>query len=150
MPSVECLEGAGTESSEPRGKCRAPSATAALKPSKVPVGSSLSRLPASLARCDGDGRPDLRSPTAYRRPAARAAIRSWTSYYLLLTTYYLLLTTYLLLPEAEEEMKRQREEEEEAEQTWHSCWVCCDRCQKWRLLLGVRDIELPEVLLSST
>ena len=35
------------------------------------------------------------------------------------------------------------EEREESQQSWHSCWVSCDRCSQWRLLLGMRDNELP-------
>lgn len=35
------------------------------------------------------------------------------------------------------------EEREECQQSWHSCWVSCDRCSQWRLLLGVRDNKLP-------
>ena len=42
--------------------------------------------------------------------------------------------------------QRQRQEkeeaEEEAQQKCHSCWVQCDGCQRWRLLVGVRDTEL--------
>ena len=32
-------------------------------------------------------------------------------------------------------------EEEEADE---DCWVQCDRCDKWRLLLGVRSSQLPD------
>ena len=38
----------------------------------------------------------------------------------------------------------QLEEEEAAleQQRWHSCWVACDACNKWRLLLDVHNSQL--------
>jgi len=33
--------------------------------------------------------------------------------------------------------------EEEEAQRWHSCWVQCGDCKKWRLLPGVRESALP-------